>query len=96
MAKTPKAVDKRTDEQKAADKAKRAAEKRSKFVELGAKRVNAALEKIALIGNMSNRASYEYGVEDVEKIGKALNKAVADVLATFAPGGKKESGGFGF
>jgi hypothetical protein len=82
-----------------AEKAARKAEKAAKFKDLGAKRVSAALDKIALLSNLANRNSYEYTQEDVDKMSKALHAAVQRVEDNFkaALGGKKAStGGFEF
>jgi hypothetical protein len=59
-------------------------EKRAKFVELTNKRVNAAIKKISLIGNLSNKSSYEYTAEDVEKIEAALLAEVDAAIARFS------------
>ena len=53
-------------------------DKRRKFAELGTKRVNKAIKDIRLIGNLSNKANYEYTEEDVRKIMKALRDAVTE------------------
>ena len=83
-----------------AEKAKRQAEKATKFKELGGKRVSAALDKIALLNNLANRNSYEYTQEDVDKMTKALRAAVQHVEDNFKAalgGGKKAvTGGFEF
>ncbi|CAM9256464.1 hypothetical protein [Acinetobacter pseudolwoffii] len=50
--------------------------KREKFVELAESRVQRALKDIQLIGNLSNRNSYEYTDEDVKKIFSALQKSL--------------------
>ena len=52
--------------------------KRDAFVRLANNRVNRAIESIRLIGNLSNRANYEYTTEDVEAIIESLRKAVSD------------------
>lgn len=59
-------------------------DKRAKFVELTNKRVNAAIKKISLIGNLSNKSSYEYTAEDVEKIEAALLAEVDAAIARFS------------
>ncbi len=50
-------------------------DKRRKFVELGTKRVNKAMNDIRLVGNLSNKANYEYTEADVRQIMKALRDA---------------------
>lgn len=64
--------------------------KYDKFKRLASKRVNNALQKIKLIGNLSG-SSYECTAEDTEKIITALQQAVDGVKEKFskkAPGKK--------
>jgi hypothetical protein len=61
--------------------------KRAKFVQLANQRVTRALDQIRLIGNLSNRAAYEFTEEDTKKIIKALQKAVDTAKARFAENG---------
>jgi hypothetical protein len=64
--------------------------KRLKFVELADKRVNRAIKDLRLIGNLSNRAAYEYSDKDVKAIVRALQKEVDAVRSRF--GGPGEAG----
>jgi len=64
--------------------------KRLKFIELADKRVNRAIKDLRLIGNLSNRAAYEYGDKDVKAIIRALQKEVDAIRSRF--GGPGESG----
>jgi hypothetical protein len=64
--------------------------KRGKFVELADKRVNRAIKDLRLIGNLSNRAAYEYSDKDVKAIIRALQKEVDTIRARF--GGPGETG----
>jgi len=50
--------------------------KREKFVELAEARANKALKDLQLIGNLSNRAAYEFTEADVRKIFGALQKGL--------------------
>ena len=59
-------------------------DKRSKFVELANKRVNRAIKDLRLIGNLSNRAAYEFGEEDTRKIVKTLQKEVETLRQRFS------------
>jgi hypothetical protein len=59
-------------------------DKRSKFVELANKRVNRAIKDLRLIGNLSNRAAYEFGDEDTRKIVKTLQKEVETLRQRFS------------
>lgn len=57
--------------------------KRQKFKELAEKRVTKALKDIKLVGNLANRANYEYDKSDAQKIVSALEKEVRIVKARF-------------
>ncbi|TPG42801.1 hypothetical protein EAH79_02795 [Sphingomonas koreensis] len=59
-------------------------DKRSKFVQLANQRVTKALDQIRLVGNLSNRAAYEFTDEDTKKIVKALQRAVDTAKARFS------------
>ncbi|MCK1744151.1 hypothetical protein IVA80_25770 [Bradyrhizobium sp. 139] len=63
-------------------------DKRTKFVELANKRVNRAIKDLRLIGNLSNRAAYDFREEDARKIVKALQKEVESLRQRF--GGTSE------
>lgn len=56
-------------------------DRRKKFVELATKRVNRTLNDLRLIGNLSNRAAYEFTDEDARKIVRALQREL-DLLKT--------------
>ena len=62
-----------------------------KFKRLATARVNNALKKIKLIGNLS-APSYKYTEEEIAKIIQGLKFAVEEVEAKFVKGKKKESG----
>lgn len=62
--------------------------KRKKFEDIAVRRVNRVIKEIRLIGNLSNRSSYEYGEEDVRKIIKALQREIDAVKARFEGPGK--------
>ncbi len=51
--------------------------KKEKFVRLAENRTNKALEMIRLIGNLSNKAVYDYSIDDVNKIFTALETEIA-------------------
>jgi hypothetical protein len=57
--------------------------KRQKFVDLAEARVSRALLAIRVIGNLSNRSTYEYSDEDVRKIVKALSGELEAMQARF-------------
>jgi hypothetical protein len=66
--------------------------KREKFVELAEARVNKALKDLQLIGNLSNRAAYEFTETDIRKIFITLHKAVDTAKSRFS---KASDGGGG-
>ncbi len=49
-------------------------DKRSKFVKLAENRVNKINEIIRLLGNLSNKNSYQYDDTDVEKMFNAIQE----------------------
>ena len=68
--------------------------KRDKFVELAEKRVNNTLNNLRLIGNLSNSANYDYDQKDVEKIFRALTRALNDARSRFSSTGEGSSPSF--
>ncbi len=58
-------------------------EEREKFARQANKRVNIALKAIQDVGNLSNRANYDYTADDVNKIVDTLQKAVNDCQKRF-------------
>ena len=57
--------------------------KEEKFKRLAELRVNGALDRIRLLGQLSNRGNYDYTEEQVEMIFKALHKALVDTKSKF-------------
>jgi hypothetical protein len=57
--------------------------KKDKFKELAEKRVNAALEKLRLIGNLSDKKSYEYTSGEVQEIIRCLHEEVNHIKKRF-------------
>lgn len=67
------------------------AETRSeKFKRLAIYRTNAVLEKLRLLGNLSNRANYDYSEEDIKKIFRAIDEQVKIVKLKFISKNKRE------
>ena len=54
-----------------------------RFKRLATSRTNAVLDKLRILGNLSNRQLYDYSEEDVEKIFSAINKQVREIRAKF-------------
>lgn len=57
--------------------------RREKFNRLATYRTNAILEKIRLLGNLSNKSNYEYKEEDLRKIFSAIDSQLKVVKAKF-------------
>tara|TARA_Y100000591_G_C21608220_1_gene581472 strand:- start:469 stop:687 length:219 start_codon:yes stop_codon:yes gene_type:complete len=64
--------------------------KQDKFERLATQRVNAAINQIRLIGNLSNKNLYKFSDNDRKKIIKALNDAVKDCDSRFKGTEKKD------
>jgi hypothetical protein len=62
-------------------------DKRAKFVELANKRVTKCVKDMKLVGNLSNRANYEFTEEDAKKIVRALQREVDSIRSRFADTG---------
>ena len=67
-----------------------------KFEELAERRMNEALNKIRLIGNLSHTGNYEYSDTHAKQIVSALKSAVKDVENRFAKRGRADKDGFRF
>lgn len=64
-------------------------DKRAKFVALAERRTKNALQAIRVIGNLSNRAHYEFGDSDVKKIVSALTSEIDALRRRFSDPGAK-------
>jgi len=69
-------------------------DKRAKFVELAESRVNKAISQIRLIGNLANRANYDFDDADAKKIVRALQKEVEALKSKFGDGAGASSSDF--
>lgn len=69
-------------------------DKRQKFVDLAEARVNKALKDIQLIGNLSNKAAYEFADADLKKIFSTLQKALDSAKSKFSIGSESSGGEF--
>ena len=63
-------------------------DKRKKCVDLAEARVNRAIKDIRLIGNLANKASYEYEDEDAKEIFRALQRELDAAKSRFSGNGK--------
>jgi len=71
-----------------------ATSKREKFVGLAEARVNRALKDLQLIGNLSNRAAYEFSDGDVKRIFGALQKGLDAARTRFSRPRERAAGDF--
>ncbi len=58
--------------------------KEDKFKRIAASRTNNVLEKLRLLGNMSNRRLYSYSREDITKIFNAIEKQLKETKSRFS------------
>jgi len=56
-----------------------------RFKRIATVRTNAVLDRIRILGNLSNRQMYSYSEEDINKIFSSINKQVKEVRAKFNP-----------
>jgi len=54
-----------------------------RFKRVAEARTNAVLDKVRILGNLSNRQMYSYSEEDINKIFSAINKQLREVRAKF-------------
>ncbi|HAB53462.1 MAG TPA: hypothetical protein DCE80_15035 [Ignavibacteriales bacterium] len=57
-----------------------------RFKRLASKRTNEILEKIRILGNCSNKSSYEYTEEEINKIFSEIDKQLKLTKAKFLAG----------
>lgn len=57
--------------------------RKEKFVRLATYRTNVVLEKLRILGNLSNKANYEYTDEEVNRIFSAIDSQLRSVKARF-------------
>lgn len=69
-------------------------DKRAKFVELAQNRVNKAISHIRLVGNLANRANYDFDEDDAKKIIRALQKEIDGVKSKFNDASGSDSSEF--
>lgn len=69
-------------------------DKRQKFVSLAEARVNKALKDLQLIGNLSNKAAYEFTDADLKKIFASLQKGLDAAKSKFSKDSDVAGGDF--
>ena len=62
--------------------------KREKFVELANKRVTSPIDKLRLIGNLSDKRYYEFTEKDTKQIFDALSKELNSIKTKFMSNSK--------
>jgi hypothetical protein len=65
--------------------------KRTNFVRLAEARVTKALKSIRVIGNLSNKANYEYSDQDIGRIINALQGEITTLKSRFKNKGNSET-----
>ncbi len=55
----------------------------ARFKRIAELRTNAVLEKLRILGNLSNKQMYSYSQEDINKIFSAINKHIKEVRLKF-------------
>lgn len=61
--------------------------KREKFVRIAEKRTNKILDTLKLLGNCSNKNTYEYTKKDVDKIFNTIQTQLNDTKRRFTQSG---------
>lgn len=54
-----------------------------RFKRIATLRTNAVLDRLRILGNLSNRQMYSYSEEDINKIFSAINKQLREVRVKF-------------
>ena len=54
-----------------------------RFKRIATVRTNAVLDRLRILGNLSNRQMYSYSEEDINKIFSVINKQLREVRAKF-------------
>jgi len=54
-----------------------------RFKRVAEARTNAVLDKVRILGNLSNRQMYSYSEEDIRKIFSAIDKQMKEIKAKF-------------
>ena len=64
--------------------------RQEKFKRLASRRTNNVLNQLRLLGNLSNKANYDYGEEGVRKIFSTIKSQLRIVEAKFTESTKRE------
>jgi hypothetical protein len=71
--------------------AKKANEKREKFVNIAESRTKNAIKAIRVIAKLGNKNAYQYDDSDVQKIARALAREIDQLKARMTSSGGKEA-----
>ena len=69
-------------------------DKRTKFVRIAENRTNKIINMIRLLGNCSNKSTYEYFDKDIDKIFSALESELKEAKKRFQNNDTKRNGEF--
>jgi ABC-type Fe3+-hydroxamate transport system substrate-binding protein len=61
-----------------------------RFKRIATYRTNEVLEKLRLLGNLSNRANYDYTEDEIDKIFSAVDSQIRAVKAKFSSSKKRK------
>lgn len=61
-----------------------------RFKRLAMTRTNAVLEKLRILGNLSNKINYDYSEDNVRKIFQAIEEQIRIIKAKFSGSTKRE------
>ncbi|MBI4225586.1 hypothetical protein HY612_00570 [Candidatus Roizmanbacteria bacterium] len=64
--------------------------RQEKFKRLASQRTNATLDKLRLIGNLSNKSNYDYSDADIKKIFNAIDTQLKGVKSKFLSKNRQE------
>ena len=64
--------------------------RKERFKRLAIARTKAVLDKLRLLGNLSNKANYDYSDEEMRKIFSAIDSQIRTIKAKFSVSIKRE------
>jgi hypothetical protein len=64
--------------------------RQARFKRIASKRTNDIIRRIQILGNCSNRSTYDYAEEDINKVFAAIDKEVKKARARFTFGRRTE------
>ncbi len=64
--------------------------RQDRFKRLAIQRTNAVLNKLRLLGNLSNKTNYDYSEDDLRKIFSAIDAQLKDIKLKFSGSKKRE------